>query len=455
MSGAPEGGSPSMSMLSEVSGMDNSLSLAEIDRIIGNLIGKEVEQNMSLMPDEHQSFVSDLSALSDAGGPRGGAQGVPESPNASAHFEDIPAVEASPQAPRASLLSPALQRLLQPKSLSSPSAGVDTTVLDSPTDVPSYVSPPPAPAGVFADSRTREGGGRAQRARAWPRMVACCIQSCLQKLTRLHTGNGMRPQEHFSGDAGAREIPRPSSWDASSSQSGTPQLIKGPTTAPSAAPGLAQMPLQKITLFRKAIDGDSAPSSHNLSIGISCKTDAGTGHVVITEVVPGGAAYNSGQVYPSDTLLQINGNSVTGMPTDKVLNLLAGEAGTPVSILVSHNPKQLDPAPYMPPPEPLRQMKSPLPSREPPPSRAAPPAQQQSLSEAEQEAEERRLVREKVSCACDRDKLLLPTGIRDLRCSCVLEARPARASTRVLVHPFAKRVDSTFDFTLRCWQSVE
>ncbi len=216
----------------------------------------------------------------------------------------------------------------------------------------------------------------------------------------------MQPQEHFSGDAGVGEMPRPNSWDASVSQSGTPQHITGPATAPSAAPGLApHMPLQKITLFRKAIDGDSTPSSHNLSIGISCETDAGTGHVIITEVVPGGAAYNSGQVYPSDTLLQINGNSVTGMHTDKVLKLLAGEAGTPVSILVSHNPKQLNPPSYISPPQPLGQIKSPLPSREPPPSRAAPHAQQQGLSEAEQEAEERRLVREKVSRACARYKL--------------------------------------------------
>ena len=33
--------SPTVSTLSDVSGMDNSLSLAEIDRIIGNLIGKD------------------------------------------------------------------------------------------------------------------------------------------------------------------------------------------------------------------------------------------------------------------------------------------------------------------------------------------------------------------------------------------------------------------------------
>ena len=42
--------SPTVSTLSDVSGMDNSLSLAEIDRIIGNLIGKD---GQSPQPDDN------------------------------------------------------------------------------------------------------------------------------------------------------------------------------------------------------------------------------------------------------------------------------------------------------------------------------------------------------------------------------------------------------------------
>ena len=155
--------------------MDNSLSLAEIDRIIGNLIGKEAEQNTTLLPDEHQSFISDLSALADASGPRG-AEGLLGSPNVSAHFEDIPAVEASPLVPLPSVLSPALQRLLRPKSISSPNAGVDPSAHDSPTDVPSYVSPPPKPAGVCLltpalarrTARARETSGGRERSGGVP-----------------------------------------------------------------------------------------------------------------------------------------------------------------------------------------------------------------------------------------------------------------------------------------------
>ena len=112
------------------------------------------------------------------------------------------------------------------------------------------------------------------------------------------------------------------------------------------------MPLQKITLFRKSVDGDGvARSSRNVGIGIACETDQYTGHVVIQKVFVGGAAHNSGQVFPSDTLLQINGTSVTGLPTHQVLQLLGGEAGTPVSILVSHHPQHLMSSPRVPPPQ--------------------------------------------------------------------------------------------------------
>jgi hypothetical protein len=123
--------SPSVSMLSEVSGMDNSLSLAEIDRIISNLIGKEAEHNLALGPDEHQSFVSELGALGDADGARG-SMFVPESPNmanVSMNFEDIPPVQASPLLPRESVLSPAVQRLLSQSALGSPTAARTRTTL--------------------------------------------------------------------------------------------------------------------------------------------------------------------------------------------------------------------------------------------------------------------------------------------------------------------------------------
>ena len=148
--------SPSVSMLSEVSGMDNSLSLAEIDRIISNLIGKEAEHNLELGPDEHQSFVSEIGALDDANGARGAVL-VPESPNmanVSMNFEDIPSVQASPLVPRESVLSPAVQRLLPQSSLGLPTAGAYAH--DSPTDIPSYVSPPPAPTGGPCETRGSE-----------------------------------------------------------------------------------------------------------------------------------------------------------------------------------------------------------------------------------------------------------------------------------------------------------
>ena len=135
------------SMLSEVSGMDNSLSLAEIDRIIGNLIGQEAD---SFKEDEDltQSYASEM--LSPHG-PGGDHSLVPDSTNVSAHFEEIPTIKQSPIAqrggppPGVSFLSPAAQRLLSPQSQATPSPGVEP-LHDSPTDVPSYFSPPPLPA---------------------------------------------------------------------------------------------------------------------------------------------------------------------------------------------------------------------------------------------------------------------------------------------------------------------
>lgn len=144
------------------------------------------------------------------------------------------------------------------------------------------------------------------------------------------------------------------------------------------------MPLQKITLFRKTVDGDgTTPTSRNVGIGIDCETDSYTGHVVIINVYSGGAAHNSGQVFPSDTLLQVNGTSVTGMPTQQVLQMLAGEAGTPVSILVSHNPQNMMAAP----------MVLPVPPTE---TKSEVVKVDHGPTLEEQEAEERRLAREKV-----------------------------------------------------------
>jgi hypothetical protein len=181
---------------------------------------------------------------------------------------------------------------------------------------------------------------------------------------------------------------RPKSHDAPNLLAQPPSgFDNGPKSWESQAPNAAMaVPLQKITLFRKSVDGDgTAPSSRNVGIGIACETDQYTGHVVIQKVFVGGAAHNSGQVFPSDTLLQINGTSVTGIPTHQVLQMLGGEAGTPVSILVSHHPQHLMAAPRVPPP--------------PKTELFAPQNVQPLRSSAEDEAEERRLVREKVLAA--------------------------------------------------------
>lgn len=124
--------------------MDNSLSLAEIDRIIGNLIGKEGDHSLTLEADQHQSYVSDLSPH--------GLDSVDKSVgydplNASAHFDDVPAAARTPQMTRGEP-SAATQRLVSPKShFTSPLATGMNSFYDSPTDVPSYVSPLPVQAG--------------------------------------------------------------------------------------------------------------------------------------------------------------------------------------------------------------------------------------------------------------------------------------------------------------------
>ncbi len=102
--------------------------------------------------------------------------------------------------------------------------------------------------------------------------------------------------------------------------------------------------MQKVTLFRKTMDGDDSHSKNGLAaIGIVVSSDSYTGNVVIQEVMSSGAAYNSGQVFPGDTLLQINGASIMGMEVNQIQELLSGEPGTPVSIIVSHNLRALMP----------------------------------------------------------------------------------------------------------------
>ena len=172
-----------------------------------------------------------------------------------------------------------------------------------------------------------------------------------------------------------------------------------PLTAPTKSPGHNMpMPLQKVTLFRKAMDG--VAQNRSMGIGIECETDPYTGHIVIQTVHVGGAAHNSGQVFLADTLLQVNGSSVTGMSPELVQQMLSGEAGTPVSILVSHNPEKLQLASGMALPGIVK----------PSPSRALPPKPDPGFSAAEQEAEERRMAREKV-----RKQLFFSQGSRPQR----------------------------------------
>ena len=124
--------------------MDNSLTLDEIDRIIGNLIGKELERSQIVDADQHESL--DLSPH--------GAGGVDNSHRSDASGE-LPEVVPAVQQPRhgqragpphGNFLSPAMQRLLAPNS-ATPSP-VPEHGHDSPTDVPPYVSPLPLPSGV-------------------------------------------------------------------------------------------------------------------------------------------------------------------------------------------------------------------------------------------------------------------------------------------------------------------
>ena len=136
-----------MSMLSEVSGLDNSLTLDEIDRIIGNLIGKELER--SQLADQHESL--ELSPHG-AGGVENSRRS--DTPDASTeHFANMPAVQlrSHPQRvappPQHNFLSPAMQRLLAPKS-PTPSPGLEK-LHDTPTEIPTYVSPLPLPSGAL------------------------------------------------------------------------------------------------------------------------------------------------------------------------------------------------------------------------------------------------------------------------------------------------------------------
>jgi hypothetical protein len=169
------------------------------------------------------------------------------------------------------------------------------------------------------------------------------------------------------------------------------------------------LPLQKITLFRKLNDGDGL-KNRSAGVGIACETDSVTGDVIIQKVFTGAPASNSGQVFSGDTLLQINGAPVSGLPTAQVLQLLSGEAGTPVSILVSHNPKY---------------------------AKAMARGTQASQSLSEQETEERRQARERV-LAARRRKSGVMTPSRDsqpeLR-SEPLERRQSYATTRTVPTP--------------------
>ena len=120
MSTSQEHENMNISMLSEVSGMDNSLSLAEIDRIIGNLIGKDAESR----------------AVAD----NGEQSPVLRSPviKHSPHLVNPSASSSSSTLHR--FVSPNVRRIVSPAQSTPSPFGTDRPEqsLDSPTDVPLF-----------------------------------------------------------------------------------------------------------------------------------------------------------------------------------------------------------------------------------------------------------------------------------------------------------------------------
>ena len=322
--------SPTVSTLSDVSGMDNSLSLAEIDRIIGNLIGKD---GQSPQPDDN------VGSPYQAGGDWPQKELQPPLPTIAPppRTDSIGRVRRESASPSASPPSAAVP--------GSPPSPVPNPLPpeDSPTDVPTYLSPK-----VLVD-RDR-------------------VSSASDSPT------GMSP--YAGADVPLQEPPT----------LGQPNLGITPATG---------MPRQKITLFRRSMDGAEGQVA---GIGIVCGSDDSTGDAIIQRIVPGGPASNSGQIFPGDTLLQINGTSISGMSLPHVKELLSGTSGTPVSILVSHNPAYVVMAADSRP----SQLQAPLtvgkPSFE---NESAPSANVTSVSgdKDREDAEERRLVRERVLAA--------------------------------------------------------
>jgi hypothetical protein len=124
--------SRSASMLSEVSGMDNSLSLAEIDRIIGNLIGKDVEES-SRMPDaDNVPSFGDMPSPHMMGGLMNNS---PLPTDESMRFDDIPGVQPD------AFLSPLPTGFISPKAHGHDVMNEYASVV--------VVSPLPQPAGLY------------------------------------------------------------------------------------------------------------------------------------------------------------------------------------------------------------------------------------------------------------------------------------------------------------------
>ncbi|TRY83697.1 hypothetical protein DNTS_034391 [Danionella cerebrum] len=76
--------------------------------------------------------------------------------------------------------------------------------------------------------------------------------------------------------------------------------------------------------------------------GATIKKDPKTGNIFIARVIHGGLADRSGLLLPGDRLLEVNGQKVSGMPPEQVINILVQSEGNILLKVIPNSPQPIN-----------------------------------------------------------------------------------------------------------------
>lgn len=173
----------------------------------------------------------------------------------------------------------------------------------------------------------------------------------------------------WPGEAGAP------SWDQVLKQGSSSHSHTRPAPPPAPEPARAAPPpapepapakkadgrTREVVLVREPVYGQPGkvdPAAVGVGVGFQLRTD---GTFVISGLVPGSTAEQSGKLELLDRILAVDGVPVEGKSVEKVVQLIRGPQGSTVTLTLEHTDRQLSPAVV-----PRRQADAPAPSVVPP-----------------------------------------------------------------------------------------